>query len=198
MATSINRETYESKNATAIKALAKTAKIPNWWTKKKGDLITEIMAVKPVEIIVADAEHDAITNQTEKFLGGGGAITECKPQKNEKREAPTQTSAELNERPRRKKKAKTASQAGEKKTATKRAPRIRDDENVVTLQSILDELDLAGPKARKILRATDIVKPGKQWVWPKGDKQIAIVKGALSLGAGLDDAITKSKKKNKK
>ena len=68
-----------------------------------------------------------------------------------------------------------------KSKKTKKAAPVSDrqDPNSVTLQSLTEKLSIDPYEARKALRASDIEKPGKQWVWAKGHKDIKKIEKLL-------------------
>lgn len=65
----------------------------------------------------------------------------------------------------------------EKKDEPKAEPKTR--EGKFTLKMILEELNMNGKKARRILRNKEVVKPGKQWEWDN-EEEFKKVKDLLS------------------
>lgn len=135
---------------------------------------TESVELTPREILNRDVQN---------FLSKGGKVTQAKSQPDGIREAPTEKSAEKNlHRGPKKSTAKPSLNKGDKVDKPKKAkkPRIREQDDIVTLQSLIEEAGITGTQARKKLRTSGIPKPGKQWVWEKGDKQIAKVTKLLA------------------
>ena len=65
----------------------------------------------------------------------------------------------------------------EKKDEPKAEPKTK--EGKFTLKMILEELNMNGKKARRILRNKEVVKPGKQWEWDN-EEEFKKVKDLLS------------------
>jgi len=184
------QETLSELKSKELQTLAKEYKVKNWWKMKKADLAKQVWEVLPVKLKPnLNSTSSDIEKETEEFESNGGQVEECKPQKNPKRVPPTMSSAEKNPRGKKPKKVK-----GDSTVKKSRVKRIREDDNIVTLQSIINELNLAGQLARKALRASGIEKPGKQWCWEKGSKELKKVQELMELTAGISSEIKKSKK----
>ena len=151
---------------------------------KKAELIQALdKAAQPVVEEPAPkaalTPREILSQEVNQFLGAGGTITTIKPQVDAIREAPTEKSAELNlHKPGKKVRPKAPEKSAKPKKSKK--PRIREQEDVVTLQSLIEAAGITGTQARKKLRTSGIPKPGKQWVWNKGDKEIAEVTKLLA------------------
>lgn len=187
-------ETLTALTVTELKLLAKEFKVKNWWTLKKDLLVPALFSAIPLNLkkkpSTQDEEHTKIEREVDDFISKGGNVVQLRPQRTPKRQPPTMASAEQNER--------TVAKPKKVKSTTprkSRVKRVREDENIVTLQSILEDIGLAGQIARKALRASGIEKPGKQWCWPKGSKELAKVTELMQLTAGISSSIKKSMQK---
>lgn len=142
--------------AAQIKEIAKTLKVKNWWTKKKDDLVTEIVALKGWE---------KETPEVIDFLLKGGSITECEssplpaPKHNREDQA-----YQTQEKPEKKKRRKPT-----KKAKTEKAPKKEKatlPEGWVTLAALCTELDVEPRIARRRLRKAEAQKDDKYgWAW---------------------------------
>lgn len=183
-------EKLASMTVADLKLMAKEFKVKNWWKLKKDLLAPAIFIAMPLTMkkkpSTQDEEHNKIKKETNAFISQGGNVVQLRPQRTPKRQPPTMASAEQNKRT-------TVKPKKVKSTQRKsRVKRVREDENIITLQSILEEIGLAGQIARKALRASGIEKPGKQWCWPKGSKELAKVTELMELTAGISASIKKS------
>ena len=184
----IIRSDLEAKKLPVIQKLAKSYGIPYKEYSKIGKKkITDFMLTpKKPEITGPNTRRKELEDGVSIFAENGGIVTECKPGKNLPRTPPTEKSAENNNFENKgKKKAPRPKSA---KTSPQPTDRIRSGD-VTTLQDIIDEVGITGAKARKLLRAGTVSKPGKQWVWPNGHKDIKTVTETLQLGAGISEAI---------
>lgn len=184
--TTVHRTELEAKKVPELMKLVKATGLPykKYGSMKKAELIDHLMTPAPLEIKGKDAEHQEIRDQTKEFEDNGGEIQQMKPQKNKPRIPHTEKSAENNP-----KKARKIKKKSDKKGSDKKAPKKAPETDTVSLQDILDQVGIAGPKARKLLRGSGLEKPGKQWVWEKGDKGITKVTDFLKLAAGLSREI---------
>lgn len=124
---------------------------------------------------------------TEEFIARGGNILECRSQRDPKPKATGLLAATKDLRPKKIKKSKKSPKgSGSKSTAR---PRVRSQEGVITLQEILDQFGIGGPRARKILRGSEIQKPGKQWIWKSGSKEHREVVDHFSTHLGIEPKI---------
>lgn len=194
--TIISMEELLEMTVTALKKMAQEYKIKDWWKIKKAELIKAIWSILPLSMkpkpTAKEQQHLDLSSQIEEFTAQGGEVTQCKPQKNPKRVPPTMASAEKNNISGKKIKAKKITDDTPRKSRVKR---VREDENIITLQSIINEIGLPGALARKALRAARIEKPGKQWCWGKDSKELEKIKELMSLTAGIGQSIRKCRKK---
>jgi len=146
-------------------------KYKEYGTMKKAELIEYLLSPEPKE------DKAVIKEQLEKdvqdHIENGGEVKQCRSQRPPKRVAPTEKSAEKNVSDSKSKKR------GRPNKGLSRKP-VRTAENVITLQEILEPLGISGTKARKLLRSSDIEKPGKQWVWDK-EKQKKEIKAVTTF-----------------
>jgi hypothetical protein len=164
---------------------------------KKGLMVKSIWATMPLTDKAKpkqkEKEHFDLNRDVENFKANGGEVKQCRPQRTPKRIPPTMSSAEKSDRPH--KKSKYVRKDGDPKPRTSRVKRVREDENIVTLQSVLNEVGLKGSLARKALRSSGIQKPGKQWCWPKDSKDLESVRNLMEIAAGISNSIKNSKNK---
>lgn len=135
--------------------------------KKEQKKLIEVLEqeLAPCELATTPnpKRREIVRKHVEKFEADGGVIQKLKPGVAMKVKASAR-GAEKNSI-RKGKKIRKAKGEG--------AARASD---AVTLSSLLVELKIEGVVARKALRTSEIVKPGKQWAWEKTDtKAIAEV-----------------------
>lgn len=164
-------------NAAQTKELAKSLKIKNWWTKKRAELFAEIVELKgwtnePTEV--------------QEFLVAGGEIKKGPDVGTPAIKVPRESSATLltedNDKWKNKnKKRRKPSKKSDKKTSkkSKKESTVKDKSGLVTLSNICIELGVEGRIARRKLRNSEIKKPGSQWEWEKGHKDIDTIKALL-------------------
>lgn len=142
--------------AAEIKEIAKTLQVKNWWTKKKADLVTEIVALKGWE---------KETPEVIDYLLKGGEIKNLPesplpaPKHNREDQA-----YQVTEKP-----AKKTRRKPTKKAKTEKAPKKDKStlpEGWVTLAALCTELDVEPRIARRRLRKAELVKDEKYgWAW---------------------------------
>lgn len=171
------------------------------WTWKtydyQGILVKGMTGPSPVKVEAKleawIEERYAVPLETpQEFKDRGGKVLVCKPQPNGRVKPEGPRTAEknrkyldLNNKP---KKIRRKKKDPSKETPPK-PNRIRTQEHLTTLQDLLEELGLTGTKARKILRASGVEKPGKQWVWENKSKDLRKAQEALNLATGITKAI---------
>lgn len=126
---------------------------------------------------------------SDEFESRGGKIIQLRPQRTLKPKPTGPLTAIKDLRPKKKKKVKNQSDSAPVRS------RIRTQEGVVTLQEILEQFSITGAKARKILRGSDIKKPGKQWIWDRNSKGHKEVVDYFSSYLGMESEIKKKRKK---
>lgn len=148
--------------AAKVKEVAKELKIPKWWTLKMADLVSLIAEAKGISHEPLEVQH---------YLIGGGKITVGNPpgQVNQK---PTREDQAMKPQ-RRTLKSKKEKLKGE--TTHREAPK-----GFVTLAQLCADLGIDGKAARRILRASDLQKPGKSWTWKEGSAELTAAKNLLS------------------
>lgn len=114
------------------------------------------------KVLSTNDEQESI----EAYLLGGGKITKLKSQKLPKIK-PTIPQSSVPHVQKGRYGFEVTVEKSEKKVVKARA----NNPDGITLQSILEEFGVKGTVARKALRASDIEKPGKQWVWNQSDKK---------------------------
>lgn len=178
------QKTLNDLNVKQLKEFARDYKVKNWWKKNRTELLYDVWIALPLELKekpkTEEEKHQDLENDVKAFEENGGEIVTCKPQRNKKRVPATQASAEKMVGGK-----KMAVANGEIKIRKSRVKRVREDENIVTLQSIIEKIGLSGQLARKALRASGVEKPGKQWCWPKDSAALTNVTELMQLTAGL-------------
>ena len=122
-----------------LKKVAKELKVKNWWLIKKAELISEITRlqaeVAPDEIIEDIVEDEKVEEKIIEDV------------------APESKKVVLN--------FKAEDVKPDEKTEDPKPETSKE----FTLARMLEEIDMNGKKARRILRTKEVVKPGKQWAW---------------------------------
>ena len=147
--------------------------------EKPKESVVDIAAkvIKESEEVRSLTPRQSLIQDVDQYLNKGGEVTQCKAQQNLARTAPTEHSAECNVHLR---SAKPKAPGKKKEKAkTQKADKVTNPD-VITLQALVEAAGITGAQARKKLRASEIKKPGKQWAWEKGDKQIKEVTKLLS------------------
>lgn len=144
--------------AAALKAMAKELQIKDWWNKKKEVLLQEVSEAR-------GCGHESPPVQ--EFLLQGGEIKSLPGFEG------------IAPKPTREDSAMTARKKPVKKTPVKKTPakkatpkKVESTGGLVTLGDLCKELGVEGRVARRKLRGSEIEKPGAQWAWEEGSKEL--------------------------
>lgn len=143
---------------TDIRNLAKKHKIPNWQRKKIPTLIRNLAELKGVL-------HEP--PEVQEYILAGGTITECPPCGDGSLFRHSKSSQVLPRKITKK----------ERKKRTRGETQHRElPKGYISLATICQQEGVSTKVARRLLRGSDIKKPGRAWVWPEKDKAVKAVR----------------------
>lgn len=137
-----------------LKELAKEAKVSNWWTLKKVDLV-KALEVNPISLELETIIQEEI--EIEEALTESD-IKEISP-KLEEVKVPI-----IKKEPKEELHIIDVTGNEEVKIPIIKVEPI-EDENLVTLKELIIEAGVKGTKARRLLRNANIERPSKRWEW---------------------------------